>query len=210
MRLQRVLCAFFLLFLSQSIAEAQIAADIRGRVLDSSSAIIPNATVELTQSGTKARLITTSSGSGDYFFTSLTPGAYQLDVTASGFEHLSRAGITAIVGQTVSVDLVLSVGRSQQTIKVTADAPLLQSETSNVETNIPGSIVIAMPLNTRNFVQLATLAPGVELPPARCCPASTEAVREQMSTYLTESLHCSQNPARSPTSRSSTTSRSSP
>jgi Carboxypeptidase regulatory-like domain len=170
MRLRRILCAFLLLLMSWSVARAQIAADIRGRVLDSSGATVPNATVELTQSSTKAHLVTTSSGTGDYFFSSLTPGIYELDVSASGFEHLTRAGVTAIVGQTVSADLILSVGRSQQTIKVTADAPLLQSETSNVETNIPGSIVIAMPLNTRNFVQLATLAPGVELPPGTLLP----------------------------------------
>ena len=170
MRFRRVLCAFLVLFLSQAIAEAQIAADIRGRVLDSSGAIVPNATVELTQSNTNTHLVTTSSGAGGYFFTSLTPGTYQLDVTASRFQHLTRTGITAIVGQTVSVDLVLTVGASQQTIKVIADAPLLQSETSNVETNIPGSIVIAMPLNTRNFIQLATLAPGVELPPGTLLP----------------------------------------
>src|ERR1700760_3191283 len=100
MRLRQALCAFFVLFLSRSIAEAQIAADIRGRVLDSSGAIIANATVELTQSNTNTHLITTSSGSGSYFFTSLTPGIYQLDVTASGFQHLTRTGITAIVGQT--------------------------------------------------------------------------------------------------------------
>jgi hypothetical protein len=170
MRLREALCALLLLFLSQSIAEAQIAADIRGRVLNSSGAIIPNATVELTQSGTKMHLLTTSSSSGYYFFTSVTPGTYQLDVSASGFQHLTRTGVTAIVGQTVSADLVLIIGGSQQTIKVTAAAPLLQSETSNVETNIPGSIVIAMPLNTRNFVQLATLAPGVELPPGTLLP----------------------------------------
>ena len=170
MRLRRALCGFLLLSLSQLAVEAQIAADIRGRVLDSSGAIIPNATVELTQSGTKMHLVTTSSNSGYYFFTSLTPGTYQLDVTASGFQHLTRTGVTAIVGQTVSADLALTIGGSQQTIKVTADAPLLQSETSNVETNIPRSIVIAMPLNTRNFVQLATLAPGVELPPGTLLP----------------------------------------
>ena len=91
-------------------------------------------------------------------------------MTATGFAHLTRAGIHAIVGQTVNVDLRLSVGGNQQTMKVTADAPLLQSETSNVETNIAGSTVVAMPLNTRNFVQLATLAPGVELPPGTVLP----------------------------------------
>lgn len=170
MRLRQVFCAVFLLLLSRSVVEAQIAADIRGRVLDSTGAAVRNATVELTRSSTKVHLVTTSSNSGDYFFSSLTPGTYQLDVAATGFEHLTRTGVTAIVGQTVSADLILTLGGGQQTVKVTANAPLLQSETSNVETNIPGATVIAMPLNTRNFVQLTTLAPGVELPPGTLLP----------------------------------------
>jgi len=164
------LCAVLCLSICPTTIMAQIAADLRGRVLDSSGAPVANATVELTRSSTEVHLVTTSSGSGDYFFSSLTPGIYQLDVTATGFVHLTRAGVTAIVGQTVSADLVLTVGGGKQIVQVTADAPLLQSDTSNVETNIPGSIVIAMPLNTRNFIQLATLAPGVELPPGTLLP----------------------------------------
>lgn len=170
MRLRRVFCAVFLLLLSRSVGLAQIAADIRGRVLDSSGATVPKATVELTQTRTKVRLVTTSSGSGHYFFTSLTPGTYQIDVSATGFEHLTRTGINAIVGQTVSADMVLTVGGGQQVVRVIADALPLQTETSNVETNIPGATVVAMPLNTRNFVQLATIAPGVELPPGTLLP----------------------------------------
>ena len=111
-----------------------------------------------------------TSATGDYSFTHLTPGVHQLDVSAPGFVHLTRTGVTALVGQTVAVDLVLTLGGSRQTIQVSADAPLLQSETSNIQTNIPGNTVVAMPLNTRNFVQLATLAPGVALPPGTLLP----------------------------------------
>jgi molybdopterin-binding protein len=165
-----IVCAVLFLLLSGSTASAQIAADLRGRVLDASGAVVANATVELTNSDTNTHLITRTSAAGHYVFTNLNPGSYQLDVTASGFEHLTRTGITAIVGQTVAADLTLTVGGNQQTVKVSADAPLLQSETSNVETNIAGPTVVSMPLNTRNFVQLATLAPGVALPPGTLLP----------------------------------------
>jgi hypothetical protein len=165
-----VVCVVVFFLLSGSTAPAQIAADLRGRVLDGSGAVVANATVELTNSDTKTRLITRSSSFGDYVFTNLNPGSYQLEVTANGFEHLTRTGVTAIVGQTVMADLTLTVGGKQQTVKVSGDAPLLQSGTSNVETNIAGPTVVAMPLNTRNFVQLATLAPGVELPPGTLLP----------------------------------------
>jgi hypothetical protein len=166
----RLLSALVFAALCNSIALGQIAADIRGRVLDPAGAAVSNAQVELTESSTNVHQTTSSTSSGDYVFSHLNPGSYRLDVTASGFERMSRSGVTAIVGQTVSADLVLSVGGNQQTVTVNDDAPLLQSETSNVETNIAGGTVVAMPLNTRNFVQLATLAPGVELPPGTLLP----------------------------------------
>jgi hypothetical protein len=151
-------------------AQAQIAAELRGTVLDPSGHAVPHAQVDLTQAATNIHLSTVTSASGDYSFTNLTPGVDRLDVTASGFAHLTRSGIHAIVGQTVQLNLTLTLGENQQTIQVTGDAPLLQSQTSNIATNIAGPTVIAMPLNTRNFVQLATLAPGVELPPGTVLP----------------------------------------
>ena len=165
-----IVCALVLSLFCGSTALGQIAADLRGRVLDAPGDAVPNATVELTDSATNIQLTTTTSRSGDYAFTNLNPGSYQLDVTAAGFAHLTRTGITAIVGQTVTADLTLKVGAAQQTVKVDGDVPLLQAQTSNMETNIAGPTVVAMPLNTRNFVQLATLAPGVELPPGTLLP----------------------------------------
>jgi hypothetical protein len=171
MKLHRAFSLFSLFVLiGASSAFAQIAADIRGRVLDSSGAAVAHAQVELTQSSTNLHQAIVTSGAGDYLFTHLNPGSYRLDVIAPGFKHLSRTGVTVIVGQTVSADLPLTAGGDQQTVTVNSDAPLLQAETSNIQTNIAGKTVIAMPLNTRNFIQLSTLAPGVELPPGTLLP----------------------------------------
>jgi hypothetical protein len=170
MKLSRVLYVLVLSAIGGSYAFAQIAADLRGRVLDPSNAAVANARVELTESSTNLRQTTTTSASGDYLFTHLNPGAYQMDVTADGFQHLIHTGITVSVGETVSIDLVLSVGQDRQTVTVEGNAPLLQAETSSIQTNIAGATVLAMPLNTRNFVQLTTLAPGVALPPGTLLP----------------------------------------
>jgi hypothetical protein len=170
MQLRRAFSFFALIVLFSASAFAQIAADLRGRVLDSSGAAVAHAQVELTESSTNLHQTTVSSGAGDYLFTHLNPGSYRLDVIAPGFKHLSRTGVTVIVGQTVSADLSLTAGGDQQTVTVNSDAPVLQSETSNIQTNIAGKTVVAMPLNTRNFVQLSTLAPGVELPPGTLLP----------------------------------------
>jgi hypothetical protein len=165
------LCRVFLatLVITALPASAQIAADLHGRVTDASGAGVPNAQVVLTEASTNAHRQTTTSGSGDYAFSHLNPGAYQVDVAANGFKRLSRNGINASVGQTVNADLVLSVG-ADETVTVTADAPLLQASVADIETHIPGTTVVAIPLNSRNFINLTTLAPGVELPPGTVLP----------------------------------------
>jgi Carboxypeptidase regulatory-like domain/TonB dependent receptor len=153
-----------------SAAFGQIAADLRGRVLDPSGAVVANAQVQLTNSSTNVRQVTTSSSTGDYLFTHLNPDTYSVSVTASGFRTLEHSGITVVVGQTVSADLTLTPGGDRQTVTVTSDVALLQAGTSDIQTNISAPTIAAMPLNTRNFIQLSTLAPGVELPPGTLLP----------------------------------------
>jgi hypothetical protein len=164
--------AFILSFftLVTAAAAAQIAAELRGRVLDTSGAAVANAQIELTQSSTSQHQATISTNSGDYVFINLAPGSYRIVASAPSYQHLTRTGITVITGQTVSADLILTLGSDQQTVTVNDDLPLLQSATSNIETNISHPLVVAMPLNTRNFVQLTTLAPGIELPPGTVLP----------------------------------------
>ncbi len=151
-------------------AQAQIAANLRGRVLDPSGAAIANARVELTETAKNVHQTTTSSSTGDYLFTNLNPGTYRVSVSASGFQRLEHSGISVEVGQTVTADLSMTLGGDQQTITVNSDFPLMQVGTSDIQTNITGATIQAMPLNTRNFIQLSTLAPGVELPPGTLLP----------------------------------------
>jgi hypothetical protein len=158
------------LALSSVTLSAQVAADLRGRVLDATGAAIPSASVELTQTATGIHLHTTATSAGDYDFSHLVPGKYALTVTAAGFSTLTRPNLTVEVGTTTALDLTLRTGAATDIVNVTADAPLLQSGDSDIQTNIPGSTVIALPLNSRNFIQLTQLAPGVALPPGTVLP----------------------------------------
>ncbi len=151
-------------------ASAQIAADVQGRVFDPTGAVIAHAAVVLTESSTNIRQEAVTSGSGDYRFTQLNPGAYRLEAKATGFQPKAISSITVGIGQTAQVDVTLTVGTEKQVETVDGDLPVLQAETSDIMTNIPGSTVVAMPLNARNFIQLATLAPGVALPPGTLLP----------------------------------------
>jgi hypothetical protein len=151
-------------------AFAQVRGGLQGRVLDASGASVAQARIELTETATNIHRQTTSSGAGDYSFSDLNPGDYRIEASSGGFQKLVRTGVIVAVGETAGLDLTLVVGTDQETVTVDAAPSLLQSQTSNVETNIPGTTVRAMPLNSRNFVQLATLAPGVELPPGTLLP----------------------------------------
>ena len=158
------------LILLASNAVSQVAADLSGRVDDATGAAIAGVHLTLVEDSTQLRLSTVSSTAGDYRFSHLTPGTYRIEAAAPGFEQLRRDGIHVHIGETAQADLTLRPGSDQQTVSVTEDAPLLQSQTSDIQTNIPGHTVLAIPLNSRNFVSLAQLAPGVSLPPGTLLP----------------------------------------
>src|SRR5690242_16840688 len=88
------------LVMASSAAFAQVRSDLRGRVLDPSRAAIPGANIELTERATGIHRSTVSTRSGDYVFGGLTPGAYSVEVAASGFQRLKASGVTVAVGQT--------------------------------------------------------------------------------------------------------------
>ena len=171
MGLRRVILSLLCLALLVGVpARAQISGGLQGQITDSGGASIAQARVTLTQSSTQVQQVTQTTGDGYYAFTQLQPGRYSIEAVAPGFSTVLRQGLTVVTGQAVRVDVPLRPGGGQQTVTVTEDAPLLQSEQSNVQTNIPGRTVQAIPLNTRNFIQLATLAPGVELPSGTLLP----------------------------------------
>ncbi|HWC20180.1 MAG TPA: TonB-dependent receptor [Terriglobales bacterium] len=161
---------FLSLLLFATAAVAQVRAGLHGRVLDASGAAVANANLELIEIAKDIHRSTRSSMSGDYVFNDLNPGNYRLVALATGFQKLTMSNVTLVVGQTTSVDLLMKVGGAKEEVTVEATPAVLQSQTSNIQTNIPTKAVVAMPLNSRTFVQLTTLAPGVELPPGTVLP----------------------------------------
>lgn len=171
--LSRRACAWlpvFLLFCCVAPVKAQILGELKGQVTDPSGAVVPGASVTLTQSATKIATHTVSTSAGEYDFSQLTSGTYSVRVERSGFAAMERRGVTVTTGQTVRVDLRLKPGSAQESVTVNGDEPLLQAETSDVATTIRGREIVALPLNSRNFVQLTQLTPGVELPPGTLLP----------------------------------------
>jgi hypothetical protein len=149
---------------------AQIGAGaLAGDVVDQAGGTLPGATVTVIEVGTNRSLMVVTGQDGSYAVQGLAPGPYQVRVTLSGYRPLTREGIRITTGETVRLDLQLAVGLTEA-ITVTADAPLLRSETSGLGQVIDQRKVSDLPLNGRSFVALAGLAPAVALPPGSSLP----------------------------------------
>ena len=138
--------------------------ELTGKVLDQAGSAVVQARVTVTDEDTGLAKQVLTTRSGDYSFPSLRPGIYRVDVSVPGFKTLQRKGVGLETGRHILLDLVLQLGSNAETIVVSAGQMTLQSAASDVETVVHGDAVPAMPLNGRNFVQLATFSPGVALP----------------------------------------------
>ncbi|MDQ1474565.1 MAG: hypothetical protein QOJ99_6045, partial [Bryobacterales bacterium] len=151
-----------ILILASAPAQAQVAsAELSGTVVDPTGAAVPNVTVRATNVGTNREQTATTDAAGNYLIPQLPPASYTVKVEAPGFRTLVRSGIVLQVNQQARVDLTLEVGQASETVEVTASAPQLQSEASSLGTVVNEQLVNQLPLNGRNFVQLAILSPGV-------------------------------------------------
>ena len=136
-------------------------AELSGTVSDPSGAAVANAKVTAVNTATNFERSTTTNNNGNYIIQLLPPGDYILNVEGSGFRKASQRGITLQVNQQAQIDVALQVGQVSETIEVTAAAPLIQSEASSLGTVVSEKLVNQLPLNGRNFIQLAVLSPGV-------------------------------------------------
>ena len=134
---------------------------ITGTVEDTSNAAVPKAPVTLTNLGTQEKRSAVTDSVGNYEFVNLVPGQYQLDVEMPGFVHVTRGPVVVEVQQTTTINLVLQLGAVSQTIEVTGQTPLLQSETSSLGQVIETRQVNELPLNGRNAMNLTALSPSV-------------------------------------------------
>ena len=146
------------LFLFNSAAFAQTATGtILGTVEDQSRAVIPGASVTVTNVDTGIRRTVVTDSAGRYHVPTLIPGNYEIQAQAAGFQTELRKGVQLTVGSEIVIRLTLTVGEVQQTTVVTAEAPLVETTTSAVSNLVGGEAIRDLPLNGRSFDQLIAL-----------------------------------------------------
>jgi hypothetical protein len=139
-----------------------ISGTVTGTVRDSSGAVVPNATVTITNTDQNSTIFTGQSNSaGQYTAPFLPVGNYAVTVEAPGFQKAQHTGIKLDVNQNLTIDMTLQPGSMQQTVTVTTSPLQVDLQSAQAQTIISGTQVRELTLNTRNYEQLVGLMPGV-------------------------------------------------
>jgi hypothetical protein len=163
-RLARGLLLTVLTFAPVSAFAQTGAASLTGIVTDESGAAVPGATVTATDQATNVAYTAVSNESGAYTVTSMPVGTYVVKAELSRFKTAATKPIQVEAKQIVRLDFKLELGAVEETVEVTSETPVLQTETATVGQVISGTTLSALPLNGRNTGQLSLLLVGVVTP----------------------------------------------
>ena len=133
---------------------------ISGSITDSSGAAVPGATVTLTNLSTAEKRTQTSGDDGHFTFVNLFQGQYRIDVEKEGFKHFIRPAVVVEVQQDTRVDATLTIGQVSETVEVSSEVPLLQTESSSLGQVVEQRKADELPLNGRNIFNLITVSPA--------------------------------------------------
>jgi hypothetical protein len=140
---------------------AQTAATLTGTIADASGGALPGVHLSLRNAGTGLIRTATSGTDGRFVFAGIPAGTYELRAELSGFRTVVRQGLAVSVAQSLSVPLVMEIGGLEQTVTVSGGAAAVNTETSELSFLVGEQAIETLPLNGRNFTDLALLQPGV-------------------------------------------------
>jgi outer membrane receptor protein involved in Fe transport len=157
-----LIAALILLVAFPSASWAQrSAAAINGTVRDTTGAVIPDATIVLTNTETNVAQTALTNATGEYVVLNILPGTYVMKASKEGFQTINQPAFTLQVNQTTTFDFTLQVGSTTQTVTVEAAAAGIETSTAELGSVVTQRMVDDIPLNGRNFSELLELTPGV-------------------------------------------------
>ncbi len=157
----RVLALLFVGLLISFSALGQSSTGITGRIVDTSGAVVVGAKVTVVNTGTGVRRVFSSDNDGYYTDPALIPGAYQVAVSESGFKSAVQSDLKLDQGQELEVDFTLVPGQVTESVQVSSAAPLLETQTSQMNVVVPSQRITDMPTVGHNPLEFALLVPGV-------------------------------------------------
>lgn len=158
--------SFFVLAFVLAIAHPALAqqtvdvGSVSGRIVDASGSAVPGATVTATHKATNVVSSSVSDVEGRFRFPYLRIGAYDIGVSLTGFKDVNRQ-LTVSAGSAFEIPIALSLAGVESNVTVTAEAPVIETARSQIASTVTETEVAALPMNGRNFLDLALLAPGV-------------------------------------------------
>ncbi len=155
-----LLLTFFALLAPRAARSQQVNAAITGKVTDSTGAAIPDAKVTATDLDRGTILTTVTNALGVYNLPEVPAGNYSVRVEKQGFQPAQQSKLTVVLNQVARVDFPLAVGTVTTTLEVSSAAPILQTDTTELSTVLQAQAISSLPLETRNYNQLALLIPG--------------------------------------------------
>jgi hypothetical protein len=150
----------FAFLMASPLAMAAPVGSAVGVVKDTSGAVVAKAKLTLRRLSTNAVLTTTSDANGGFQFLELIPDVYNLTAEAAGFKRVVISDVTVLVDQGTRIDVTLSVGDVSEVVDVAASAPLIETQQNTISNVVDHQAISTMPLNSRNFLDLALLTPG--------------------------------------------------
>src|SRR5262245_14534320 len=164
MRKRSALVTLLALLLSTPVLAQRSTGTIRGTVRDATQAVLPGATVTIVNEDTGLMRTTQTNGAGVYSASELPVGRYKVTVEMQGFKTGSRTAVVLRVADDLGIDFDLATGTLSEVVSVQGSSTVVKTIGGDVSGVVTGEMVRELPLNGRNFLQLATLMPGVSAP----------------------------------------------
>jgi hypothetical protein len=162
--LRRLTSAILGVFLVHAVAFAQLTTGtVQGTVQDPSGAVVPGVELSLLNVDTNLTLVQRSNNSGAYVFSNVPPGTYVLLAKLENFKTSETTGLVVEVNRNTVVNVAIEPGNLAESVEVSAGADIIDTQSSVVRTNISSRMITELPSNSRNPLQFAELAPGVDL-----------------------------------------------
>lgn len=153
-----VVVSFF--FLSLHLALASPVGSISGTIRDPSGATVVGVKLRLVNTATNSEAVATTNANGEFQFLQLAPSTYSLEAEAAGFKKITAPSVVVQVDQVTHLELQLELGNLSESVQVEATTPLLENDKSTISSVVDTRTIAHMPLNARQYLDLALLTPG--------------------------------------------------